>query len=158
MSGDDEFAPPVEAAPVTEDGDDVGEIRVPPILPLAAFVALVSALFTLAAGIQGLVAIEYSPWGWLQYGPYLYTLFGLAGLAFGGQVYTGRVLGAALALLNLLASAGFAALWSLYHLYYGAIVPLPLFAAAIAGLAALLVGIAMPSCIRLSSQRARLYA
>ena len=72
-------------------------------------------------------------------------------------MYTGRVIGAVLTLMNLMFSAAFASIWTLYHLYHGALVPLPMFAAAVAVFATLLVAIAIPACARLSVQRARLY-
>ena len=54
---DEDFAPPaVDPIPGgVDDDDDIGEVRVPVILPLAAFLAILSALFTASAGAQGIV-------------------------------------------------------------------------------------------------------
>lgn len=157
MSDEDAFEPPGGRTEAVTD-EAIGEVRVPVILPLAAFVALVSALFTLATGVQGLTTITYSPWSWLRFGPYVYLLLGLFGLVTGGQVYTGRLVPAVLALAQLGFTALFAGVWSLYHLVIGALVPLPFFTATLAAIGALLVGVALPACARLTRQRAMLYS
>lgn len=158
MTEDEAFKAPEEASPTMADGeDDIGEIRIPMILPLAAFTALVAALFLLSSGAQG-YTIPYDRYGWLQYGWRVYLLGGMAGIVFGGPVYTGRVIWAVLALANLMFCALFAGIWTLYHLYHGAIVPLPAITGMVSLLAALLVALAIPAAARLSVQRARLYS
>ena len=157
MSDEDVFRPPAEAKEGVTN-ERIGEVRVPAILSLAAFAALVSALFTLATGMQGLTTITYSPWSWLRFGPYVYLGLGLVGLGSGGRVYTGHLRSTVVSLGQLLATATFAGTWSLYHVYLGALVPLPFFTAVLAGLAAILVGVALPASARLSRQRAMLYS
>jgi hypothetical protein len=157
VSDDEVFRAPEDPTERVTD-EAIGEVRVPVILPIAAFCALVSALFTLAAGLQGLTTITYSPWSWLRYGPYVYLGLGGIGLAAGGRVYTGHLRSAVASLAQLALTAAFAAVWSLYHLTLGALVPLPMCAAALAVLGAALVAASLPACARLTRQRAMLYS
>lgn len=157
---DENFAPPdADAIPGgIDDDDDIGEIRVPFILPLAAFIGLVSALFTMSAGAQGLVFLQYPAWSLLKYVPYVFVASGLLGLVVAGQVYTGRLWGTVAAAVVLGFNAMCGGLWSVFDLWSGLFVPLPLLAAMLAVLATLLVGLAVPAAARLSAQRKRLYS
>ena len=156
---EDEFAPPAhDAIPGGVEDDDIGEIRVPIILPLAAFVAIVSALFTASAGAQGLIVIHYPSWSWMRFVPYIFLMSGVLGLVVGGQVYTGRLWGTIAAVIVIGFNAVCGGLWFLIDLFSGMFVPLPAIAALLAILATILVAFAIPASARLSAQRARLYS
>lgn len=156
---DEEFAPPAhDAIPGGVEDDDVGEIRVPMILPLAAFVAIISALFTAAAGAQGLMVISYPSWSWMRFVPYIFVMSGILGLVVGGQVYTGRLWGTVAAVIVIGFNAICGGLWFLIDFFSGLFVPLPALAAMLAVLATILVAVAIPASARLSAQRARLYS
>ncbi|MCO4748310.1 MAG: hypothetical protein KC912_26180 [Proteobacteria bacterium] len=155
---DEEFAPPAHDDPLAEGEDDIGEIRVPVILPIAASVALVSALFTLAAGAQGVLVLHYPEWSLMKHVPYVFIASGLLALPVAGQVFTGRLWGAVFAVIVIGFNALCGAAWTIHDLFSGIVVPLPALAAMLAMFAVLLVGLAIPAAARLTAQRRRLYS
>lgn len=80
---------------------------------MAGFVALFQEDFFIATD-QGLIAFDYSQWGWIH------IVLGLASMAVSWALATGklwgRIIGVALAALNLLANAAFLSAYPIWSI------------------------------------------
>ena len=154
----DAFEPPRDDAGLDDAtlDDDIGEVRTPFTVPLAAFAQLAAGGLTAAAGAQWTFLVTFYDWQWVV--PPVFLVLGLLLLGVGGQIFRGRLWAALLSLFlsSVLALTGL--VWVIYTTLNGLFAPLPLAAAAMAGLATLVTPLAIPACMRLTEQKKRLYA